>query len=194
MGSVLMLCVTSWNDESASAVAGSHSPQTAKALFPLRGEQARMAVFYITNEATRSYGTVWEVMQFVIGLATAGALFLERRTRLYTIAIAVMLLVVIFEWLVILPHLGYLGSSIDMVPWNTSSAARDQYWNLRAVFIGMETLKLLLGAGLTGALLVIRTRSRSQSTDLPDPVLTTGERSERRRKSRAGSREHTTRT
>ena len=197
MGSVLMLCVTSWNYDAAAAVAGSHSPETAKLLFPLRGEQARMLVFHIANEVTRSYSGAWEALQLIVGLGAAAALFLERRTRLYTIGIGFMLLVVIFEWLVILPQLNYIGSSVDMVPWKMNSPVRDQYWNLRAVFVAMECLKLLLGAGLAAALLIIRSRTQAQRTEAED-LVTTGARPESLRKtrtrSRSRSREHSTGT
>ena len=194
-----MLCVTSWNYDAAAAIAASHSPRIAKLLVPLRGEQARMLIFHIANEATRSYGTAWEATQVLIGLGAAAALFLERRTRLYIIGVGVMLLVAIFEWLVILPQLGYLGSSVDLVPWNLNSPTRDQYWNLRAVFIGMESLKLLLGAGLAAALLVIRGKSQAQRTESEDPMTTSGVRPQSLRKTRtrsrsSGSREHSTRT
>lgn len=161
-----MLCVTSWNYDAAAALAASHSPETTRLFAPLRGDQARMLIFLMANEASRSYGTAWEIMQIVIGLGAALALFLERRTRLYTIGIGLMLLLVLFEGFVILPQLDWLGRSVDSVPWKVSSPARDQYWNLRAVFLTMESLKLLLGFGLAGTLLVLRTRSRTQRPEV----------------------------
>ena len=198
MGSVLMLCVTSWNSDAADALAGSHSPETSKLFAPLRGEQVRMLVFHMANDASRSYGAVWEIMQLVIGLGIAVALFLERRTRLYSIAIGLMLLLVLFECFVILPQLDWLGRSVDFVPWKTSSPTRDQYWNLRAVFLGMESLKLLIGFGLTAILLTLRSRRRGQRPELVE-IETSEARPQSLRKTRTSSksrdsREHPTGT
>ncbi|MDQ6758980.1 MAG: hypothetical protein M3Z32_03810 [Acidobacteriota bacterium] len=197
MGSVLMLFVTSWNYDAADVVARSHSSDLAKVVGPLSGEQARMLFFHMANEATRSYGVAWEIMQMVIGLATAAALFLERRTRLYTIGVGLMLLLVLFECSVILPQLDYVGRSVDFVPWNATSSMRDQYWSLRAVFLGMDTLKLLLGVGITAALLTLRNRSRERPP-IEDDSETTDPRPESLRKTRTrvnsrSSREHSSR-
>lgn len=202
MGSVLMLCVNSWNYDAADALAKSHSPETTKLFAALRAEQARMLVFHIVNEASRSYGTAWEIMQFVIGLAAALALFLERRTRWYPIGIGLMLLLVLFEWFVILPQLDWLGRSVDFVPSKVNSPTRDQYWNLRAVFLGMESLKLLIGAGLTVTLLSIRSRTRGQPREQVETETNPGSsdarpRSLRRRRTSSKSRrsgEHPTGT
>lgn len=197
-GSVLMLCVTTWNYEAADALAGSHSPETTKLFYPLRGEQARMLVFHISNEASRSYGTAWESLQLAIGLAVAAALFLERRTRFYSIGIGLMLVLVLFECYAILPQLDWLGRSADFVSWRVNSQTRDQYWNLRAVFLGMESLKMLLGLGITGALLIARSRGRSELTQV-EALESNQERPQSLRKTRTrssshGSRKHSTST
>ncbi|MGI8744500.1 MAG: hypothetical protein ACR2NN_18380 [Bryobacteraceae bacterium] len=161
VGSALMLFITSWNYDAASDVFRSPSPEMAKMLAELPGEEARMLLFHMANEASRSYGTAWGITQLVMGFSTAVALFLERRTRFYSAGIGLMLLLVLFECFVILPQLEWVGRSVDFVSWKVYSSARDQYWNLRAVFLGIESVKLLVGAGVTVALLVARSRSRS---------------------------------
>src|SRR5205814_9625952 len=108
----------------------------------LTGEQARMLMFFMANEASRSYFTLWESVQLLMGLGTAVALFLERRTRLYSAGVGLMLLLVLFEWLGVLPQLDWLGRSIEFVPWKMDSSARGQYWNLQAVYLGVQTVKL----------------------------------------------------
>jgi hypothetical protein len=186
VGSVLMLCVTSWNYDAAGDVFRSPSPEMTQMLAKLPGEEARMLLFHAANEASRSYGTVWEIAQLVIGFSTATALFLERRTRFYSAGIALMLLLVLFECFVILPQLDWVGRSVDFVSWKVYSSARDQYWNLRAVFLGIESVKLLVGTGVAAALLIARSRSRPNRPNhqeaeeaTPQPV--------RRRRSRSTS-------
>lgn len=187
IGSVLMLCVTGWNYDAAADVASSPGPELAKLLAKLPGEQGRMLLFHMANEANRSYGTVWETTQLLIGFSTAFVLFLERRTRFYSVAIGVMLLLVLFECFIIIPQSDWVGRSVDFVPWNVYSAARDQYWNLRGLFISMEVLKLLVGAGVTGALLMTRSYLRFSPTELAETELK-AERSPRPGKSRTRTR------
>jgi hypothetical protein len=160
IGSLLMLFVNSANYDAADDVLRSPPPQATKLLSNLTGEQARMVMFFMANEASRSYVTVWECMQLLMGLGTAASLFLERRTRFYSAGVGLMLLLVLFEWLVILPQLDWLGRSIEFIQWKVDSSARAQYWNLRAVYLGVETVKLLVGAGVVAALLIMRNRSR----------------------------------
>src|SRR5207302_956337 len=141
LGSILMLFVSSQNDDAADSVFRSPPPQAAKLLSTLKAEERRMLLFYMANEASRSYETIWGAMQLALGFGTAIALFLERRTRLYSAGIALMLLLVLFEILVILPQLDWLGRSIDFVPWKLESPARNQYWNLSAVYLGIDVMK-----------------------------------------------------
>lgn len=166
MGSLVMLYVSSSNYDAAGDVLRGPSAQTARILNRLPGEDGRMLLFHMANEATRSYGAAWELVQLAIGLPAAFLLFLERRTRFYSIGVGLMLLVVLFEYFVLLPQLDWLGRTADFVSWKVTSTPRDQYWNLRAVFLGIEVLKLLVGAGVSGALLTVR--SRSQVTRPPE--------------------------
>lgn len=160
IGSVLMVFVTSSNYDAAEDVLRSPPPEAAKLLANLPGEQGRMLLFFIANEIGRGYIPIWQSIQVLLGLATAVTLFLERRTRYYSAGVGLMLLLVLFEWLVVLPQLDWLGRSVDFVPWRDDSSARNQYWNLRAVYLGVETVKLLVGALVVAALIVMRTRSR----------------------------------
>ena len=168
MGSVLMLFVTSENYDAADAVLRSPPPQAAKLLSTLPREQDRMLLFFMVNEASRSYSTLWGSIQLLIGFGTAVSLFLERRTRFYSAGVGLMLLLVLFEWLVILPQLDWLGRSVDFVPWKVYSSTRDQYWNLRAVYLGVDIVKMLVGAGVVAALLIMRSRPRGNRRDTGD--------------------------
>jgi hypothetical protein len=195
VGSVLILFVSSANYEAADAVLRSPPPQAAKVLSILPSEQGRMLLFFVASEASRSYSTVWEPLQSLLGIGTAGALFLDRRTRFYSAGIGLMLLLVFFEWLVILPQLDWLGRSIDFVSWKVYSSTRDQYWNLRAVYLGVGMVKLLVGAGVVAALLVMRTRSRGSRHEIGEAESgeTVPGRSSGGRRRSGGSGQHTAR-
>jgi hypothetical protein len=193
VGSVLMLFVTSANYDAADAVLRSPPPQAAKLLSTLPREQDRMLLFFMANEASRSYNGFWGFLQLLIGFGTGVSLFLERRTRFYSAGIGLMLLLVLFEWLVILPQLDWLGRSVDFVPWKAYSNIRDQYWNLRAVYLGVEIVKMLVGAGVVTALLIMRTRPRGIRRETGESELNeaTPTRSHRSRRARGSSGEHT---
>ena len=130
-----------------------------------------MLLFYMADEASRSYTTAWSVLQLVLALPTAAILLVERRTRYYSIGVGLMLLLVLFEWLVITPQLDWLGRTIDFIPAKTASTTRNQYWNLRAVYLWIEILKILLGTGVTCMLVIMRTRARTAVTDRIQPEL-----------------------
>lgn len=195
VGSVLALLISTSNYEAADAILRSPPPEAAKMLAALPGEHGRMLMFFVANEATRSFSGLWEPLQLLLGFGTGLALFLERRTRFYSAGIGLMVLLVLFEWLAILPQLDWLGRSIDFVAWKVYSSTRDQYWNLQAVYLGVGAVKLLVGTGVAAALLFMRTRSRSSRQETLDPEsgeqLSTHSRTGRRRS--GGSGQHTTR-
>src|SRR5205807_5686186 len=140
-------------------------PQATKLLSTIGSEQRRMLLFFVANEASRSHETTWELLQLLMGFGTAIALFLDRRTRLYSAGIGLMLLLVLFELLVILPQLDWLGRSNGFVSWKVSSITRNQYWNLHAVYLGVGIVKLLVGAAVAAALFFMRSRSRGARTE-----------------------------
>ncbi len=189
-----MLLVTGVNSEAVDDVLRGPPPSAVTVLKKLNGEQARMLLSYMADEASRSYTTAWSVLQLVLAIPALGILLMERRTRYYTIGVALMLLLVLFEWLVITPQLDWLGRTVDFVPWKTRSATRDQYWNLRAVYLGMEILKILLGAGVTVMLVIMRSRPRAVTAELTQ--LQPPEEGARRRRTRRSrsSGEHTSGT
>lgn len=193
IGSMLMLFVNSANYDAAEDALRSPPAEAAKLLSSLTGEQARMVMFFMANEASRSYVTFWEPIQLLMGFGTAVSLFLERRTRFYSAGVGLMLLLVLFEWLVILPQLDWLGRSIEFVPWKLYSSARGQYWNLRAVYLGVETVKLLVGGLLIAALLIMRSRSRGSKREAMEPETNedVSVRATRRRRTRGGSGQDT---
>ena len=164
LGSILALLTADSNFETADALLRIRAPETAKLLSKLEGEEQRMLMFFMAEEASRASTAIWQIMQIWLGIGTVVTLFLERHTRFYSAWAGLMLLLVLFEWLAVTPQLNWLGRSIDFVPWKLYSNTRDQYWNLRGVYLGVEAVKLLAGALIVAALLHGRKR-RSQNEE-----------------------------
>jgi hypothetical protein len=164
-GTLLMLWVSNQNQESAAALVRAPGPETTKMILTLGQEQVRMLTSFVANEANRAYAVVWEWFQVFLGLVAVCVLLMERKNRVEAAGCIAMVILVLFEALFVSPELAYLGRGVDFVPWRAFNAARDQYWSLNAVFLGMETLKIILGLGVVASLFVVRSRRRTRRHD-----------------------------
>ena len=134
-------------------------PQIAKSLQILGPTRSHELVHHMIQEEKRSYFEDWELAELGLILALTVVLFLGVKSKLLTAFALAILVLAEFAHVKITPELGWVGSSIEFIPFGVESKQRDQFWNLHAIFIVLTCARLALGCTI-GALLVKMHRSR----------------------------------
>lgn len=80
---------------------------------------------------------------------------------------------VIFQKSLLTPEITFLGRSIDFVPRDLPSPARQRFWSFHTAFSSSEIVKFILMA-IVGIRMLVSTgirRTRTRSTDVTEDVV-----------------------
>jgi hypothetical protein len=144
-------------------------PEQAERVFKiLEHENARMLLRYTAGVENANTFETWEQIQFALGLLVIVVMFMSTSTRVFSAVPLVMLLLVLFMHFKVGPELAWVGRSLEFTPATANPAAREQFWRLHRIYGILETVKCLLGLGLTVFLVmqssakVVRRRHRHE--------------------------------
>ena len=146
------------NFEAVDSVLKSPPEQAEKILKTLGPENARMLLRYSAGVENGNTFEVWEDIQLALGVLLAMVLFLSSSTRLLAIVPLLMMALVLFLHVKITPELEWLGRSLEFKPLEEVLPA-DHFWTLHRIYAILDTVKCLLGAGLT-VLLVMQSSTK----------------------------------
>ena len=163
-GSALMTWITADSFNAAPRILATHSPDFGARLQSMGREESRMLLAY----PVRQQAAWWmeELGDFEIALGAGFLLFLLLGTREGKVTLAVALAplaAAIFQRAFVMPHLLYLGDTLDFVSPNMIVAERGQLDAVRIGFILVEVLEQVAG-GILAVLLIGRRHRRSGLT------------------------------
>lgn len=146
-------------------------PPLKDALKLLGPENGRALLRYTAGLENVTTYQDWENLQFLLGAGVALMLFLERSTRLLSIAAAAMLLIVLFLHLKIAPDMAFLAASVEFLPAGPQGGVRQQFWNLHRMYSILDAIKCLIGLAIaiflfTQSTTYVRRRSHRHDSGL----------------------------
>jgi len=131
-------------------------------------EQITLLLRHFASEQYRYYFSTWELIQIPVALLLAAVLYFAAEKRwIPQVLCGLMLALVLFQ-LAIHPELAYRGREADFPPGSRTFGTQARAWALSEVWIGAESVKLLIGGLLT--VLVIGHKSRRRSRALGDDL------------------------
>ena len=140
------------NFDAVDTVLSSPPEQANKILRTLGPDHARRLLRYTAGVENADTFETWEDVQLVLGLLIAVVLFLGSSTRAMSPVPVVMVLLVVFLHFKITPELAWLGRSLEFMSPSDPSVSQAQFWRLHRIYEILETVKCVLGLGLTGFL------------------------------------------
>jgi len=158
------------NFDAVEAVLKSPPDQAGTILKILGPDNARMLLRYTAGIENSDTFEAWEDIQLGLGLLIMTVLVLGSSTRMLSVVPLVMTLVVVFLHLKITPELAWLGRSLEFTAL-IETVTREQFWRLHRIYAILETVKCLLGLGLTVFLVmqsstkVVRRRHRHEPAE-----------------------------
>ena len=169
--SVILALATYENFYTVTLVLKSPPAPLKEALQLLGPERSRALLRYTAGLENVTTFQDWENLQFLLGAGVALMLFLERSTRLLSIAAAAMLLIVLFLHLKISPDMAFLAATIEFLPAAPSGGVRQQFWNLHRMYSILDAIKCLIGCAIAAFLFsqsttYVRRRSHRHDSEL----------------------------
>jgi hypothetical protein len=145
-------------------------PEGPRRLMEISGiERVNTLLNYNTAEVNRELTESWEWFQLAIGLALVLTLpFAMRLKWLYLVAAVLMFLISIGQRFLLTPQMTGLGRILDMA--GGTLWTQDEWWKVRRsvrtlqeLYTACEIVKVLIGTGLTLALLIFRRKAAFKS-------------------------------
>ena len=154
------------------AAINSASPAVADIIRKTGQEQIALLLRHFAAEQYRYYFPAWERIQIAAALLVAAVLYWSVGKRWIPHMLCGLMLALVLFQLAIQPELTYLGRQADFPPGSQSLGTQARVWALTEVWIGAESVKLLIGGLLTAVL--IRHKSRTRSRRLEDDLEARG--------------------
>lgn len=160
IGVSAMLAINVYRNFDAVEAVLSSPPEPATKIFKTLGpDNARRLLRYTAGAENADTFEVWEDGQMALGLFIALILFLGSSTRVMSPIPIVMVLLVVFLHVKITPELAWLGRSLEFMTPSDPVMSQAQFWRLHRIYEILETVKCLLGMGLT-AFLVTQNKAK----------------------------------
>lgn len=145
-----MLALSAYGQFGAVETVLKSPPEQASRIIRLMEvDNARMLLRYAAGVVNANTFEIWEDIQFALGLLIVMVMFLGTSTRVLAAVPLVMTLLVLFVHWKITPELAWLGRSLEFSPPTFDAEARRQFWRLHRIYGILDTVKCLLGLGLT---------------------------------------------
>jgi hypothetical protein len=112
-------------------------------------EQTALLLRYFAAEQYRYYFSTWELIQIPGALLVAAVLYLAAGRRWIPQMLCGLMLALVLFQLAIQPELTFRGREADFPPGNHALGTQARVWALSEVWIGAESVKLLIGGLLT---------------------------------------------
>ena len=151
-----------------SAAIASASPAAAGIIQKTSQEQITLLLRHFAAEQYRYYFSAWERVQILAALLVAAVLYLAVGKRWIPQMLCGLMLALLLFQLAIQPELTFLGRQADFPPGSQTVGTLARVWALTEVWIGAESVKLLIGGLLTA--LLIRHKSRTRSRRVEDDL------------------------
>ena len=148
-----------------NGVVNSATPPAAAMIQKLEPEQARLLLRYFAAEQYRYYFSTWGWIQIPGALLLAGVLYFAAEKRAMPQILCGLMLVLVLFQLAIHPELEFRGREADFPPGSQTLGTQARVWALAEVWIGAESVKLLIGGLLASYMFTYRSRRRSRNTD-----------------------------
>jgi hypothetical protein len=143
---------------SASAVA----PFVADIIRKNGQDQIALLLRHFAAEQFRYYLSKWELIQVPGTVLVAAVLYLAAGKRWIPQMLCGLMLALVLFQLAIQPEFTFRGREADFPPGNQALRTQARVWALSEVWIGAESVKLLIGGVLTVLLLSHKSRKRSR--------------------------------
>jgi hypothetical protein len=181
LGGMLFIAYTTSSNSSITTGILDNPPEGQRALIELSGkDRVTTLLRFNTAELNRALIESWEFVQLGLGLAVVCALpFALRLKWLHLMAAGAMFAIVIAQRTLLTPEMIGLGRMLDLA--GGTAATQDALWRerhslhtLQQLYIALDVAKVILGFGLTAALLIFRQKisfkrgKRLEKLDLVD--------------------------
>ena len=131
--------------------------QFTDAAKPLRADQTRVLLRYLTSEINRTYFRAYGWAQLVLGGILLSLLLRQAPRDVFNLALAGgMLAAAAVLTLYITPEIVTLGRQIDFVPRDPAPPGMARFRALHGAFTGLDGAKLLAGLALLGRWVLAR--------------------------------------
>jgi hypothetical protein len=143
------------------AATNSASPVVAGIIRKSGHEQIALLLRHFAAEQYRYYFRTWELIQVPAALLVAAVLYWAAGKRWIPHMLCGLMLALVLFQLAIQPELTVLGREADFPPGSQALGTQARVWALTEVWIGAESVKLLIGGLLTALMLTLKSRKRS---------------------------------
>jgi hypothetical protein len=143
------------------AATNSASPVVAGIIQKSGHEQIALLLRHFAAEQYRYYFRTWELIQVPAALLVAAVLYWAAGKRWIPHMLCGLMLALVLFQLAIQPELTVLGREADFPPGSQALGTQARVWALTEVWIGAESVKLLIGGLLTALMLTFKSRKRS---------------------------------
>lgn len=172
LGSGFLALIATQNTDIAERVLQLTPPDVIKSTEATGRDAVQSILRFEAAEQNRSYLSLWELCQILIGVLMLGALTLSSQVnRIALIVGSSMVMVVCFMHFALTPEMRYLGRLQAFTP---VANGHTRYLLLKALYTGLEGFKLLLGCGIAGYLFVFKPKPRRAPNDEPSPIVVKG--------------------
>jgi len=167
-GSLLLDLVSLQNLRLAGQLLNSAIPPASEILQNAGREQMRLLLHHFAAEQYRYYFSLWGLIQIPGALLLAAVLYFAAEKRIMPQLLCGLMLVLVLFQFAIDPELIYRGREADFPPGSQSLGTQARGWVLTEIWIGVEVVKLLMGAGLANYMFAFKSRRRTRRTE--DPI------------------------
>jgi hypothetical protein len=119
-------------------------PELSRIAQSLGAETIRQALRYLASEINRTYFRAYGWGQIALGSVLLVLVWVKSPRDTFALVIVVgMLFIVVILTLGVMPQVIALGRNIDFLPRNPPPPDYQRFWNLHAIFTGLDGAKLL---------------------------------------------------
>jgi hypothetical protein len=138
------------------------TPVGADIIWKSGQEQIALLLRHFAAEQYRYHFSTWGLIQIPGALLVGAVLYLAVGKRWIPQMLCGLMLALVLFQLAIQPELTFRGREADFPPGNQMLGTQARVWALSEVWIGAETVKLLIGGLLTGLMLTHKSRKPSR--------------------------------
>ncbi|MDQ6678209.1 MAG: hypothetical protein M3Z09_13045 [Acidobacteriota bacterium] len=119
--------------------------------------ETRSLLRHLAAEQNRFYFEQWEWVQLALGLSLLLLFVFGSRPPILSIVLCLaMLIIVLIDRFGLTPQITALGRSLDNLAETAQSGERKVFWVLHNAYSGLELVKLALGFGIAGRMIIRR--------------------------------------
>lgn len=171
-----MFFVATQNFRGVDRLLAEPAPDAGKTFQQLGRDHSRMLLRYQASELNRFYFDWFSTLQIGLAILLLLTLLFATNGNKFMLALSLAAtLLVVFEKILLVPEITFLGRAIDFVSTDVASPARSRFWSFHTAYSTAEMVKLGLLTAIGLKMLIASSQKRSRAVRVTDLGATTVE-------------------